>query len=184
MHLRRLWLGVSLGLLLALAFGSPAAAAVLIKDTGTHGDFGTHDDSTDPGAKCGYSAANANGVAFLRWIKVYPVFAGTSSGVSQQPVKWTVIIQRSPDNGTTWKNLISQSQTRTAKASSGAAFGAMKVAFTGNAKNDYRAISKLQWIRNGHVTGTTKLRMEFYSVKWTVGSPDFVFEDYCTGPAD
>jgi hypothetical protein len=60
----------------------------------------------------------------------------------------------------------------------------MKVPFTGNGKNVYRAIAKLQWIRNGNVTGTVKLRMEFYSVKWTVGTPDFVFEDYCTGPAD
>jgi hypothetical protein len=76
------------------------------------------------------------------------------------------------------------SETRTASGGNSAAYDALKVSLTSKPSNVYRAVSTLQWIRNGSVTGLVKFRMEYYSVKWTVGQSDFVFQNYCTGAAD
>ena len=176
---------MSAALMLALAFGSPAAAAVVIKDSGTHGDWGTNgDDQTTPGAKCGYSAADSSGTAHLRWIKAFPVFAGTSPGVSQQPITWRVLIQKSQDGGATWQNITSTSETRTAISPKSAKFDPIKINVNGSANGLYRAVATLTWMRNGNVTGYVKFRMEFYSVKWTVGDPSYVYQDACDGAAD
>lgn len=184
-RIRTFSLALSLGLMLTLALGSTASAAVLIKDSGTHGDFGTIDyDDTHAGSRCGYSAPNSSGTAFLRWIKVFPVFAGTSSGVSSQPIKWIVTIQKSADGGASWQQVTAASQTRTASGGNSAVYDPMKLSFTGRAGKLYRAISTLKWIRNGNVTGVVKLRMEYYSVKWTVGSPSYVYHGACDGAAD
>jgi len=178
-----------MGVVLALMFNTTAQASELLLLTGDTGDFGTHDSNADPGAKCGYSAADNQGFAYLRWIKVFPVFAGArdiNGGVQDhQKVSWRVLIQRSGAPGGPWKTVArSTAQTRTAYDDVSAVYSPMKVYVSGKAGKYYRALSTLMWLRGGSVEGKAKLRMEYYSVKWTVGTPDYVFMDSCTGQAD
>jgi hypothetical protein len=42
----------------------------------------------------------------------------------------------------------------------------------------------IRWFRGGSVVGMVKLRLEHYSVKWTVGTPDYQFVDACDGASD
>lgn len=48
----------------------------------------------------------------------------------------------------------------------------------------FRTIGIINWLRNGISEAFVKLRLEYYGVRWTVGSPDYVFSDACTGVAD
>jgi len=73
---------------------------------------------------------------------------------------------------------------RTAISPHSAKFDAIKVYVNGSAGRLYRAISTLTWMRNGSATGFVKFRMEYYSVKWTVGVPSYVYHDACDGAAD
>jgi len=60
------------------------------------------------------------------------------------------------------------------------ALGALEYLLGGDALLDLY----LRWMRGGSVEGTMKLVTEFYGVKWTVGSPDYVYTDWCDGRAD
>jgi hypothetical protein len=187
----RIGIALSLAALLALSLASSASAFHMIKLTGHYGDFGTslsHQDSPDgPGARCGYSAADATGVAHLAWVKLFALKAiayDRTGAVDHQKIRFTATLQRSGDGGSTWKNVSSVSETRTAYDNKSASFDALTVATTGTAGKLYRAVATLQWLRNGQVDGLAKLRMDYYSVKWTVGDPAYVFSGSCDGTAD
>ena len=185
-----LGIAISTALVLTVALGSPASAFSLIKLTGNHGDFGTKPASADsqnlPGAKCGYSAPVA-GVAHLAWIKVYgwkAIAFDRTGATDSQPITFKVTVQRSKNGGATWKNLGSASQTRTTTDAKAASFASLTVNTSGKLGETYRAMVTLTWLHNGSAEGTAKALMEFYSVKWTVGSPSFVYQDACDGAAD
>ena len=188
---RTLTLALSAALLLVAAIGSPASAYSVIKVTGNFGDFGTKPQTSDgpntPGAVCGYSAPDSNQVAHLAWIKVFPWQAAAfdrTSANDRQPVKFQVTVQRSTNGGTSWKNVASKAQTRTASETTSAKFASLKVNASGKANQLFRAIVTLTWLHNGHADGLAKARMGFYGVKWTVGDPAFVFADACDGAQD
>jgi len=190
-RVRTLTLAFSAALLLAAAVGSPASAFSMIKLTGNHGDFGTASKTSDgpatPGAKCGYSAPDSNQVAHLVWIKVFPwkaVAFNRTSGNDQQQIKFQVTVQRSTDGGTSWKKVGSASETRTASETRSAKFASLTVNTSGKANQLFRAIVTLTWLHNGKADGLAQARMEYYSVKWTVGDPAYVFTDACDGASD
>lgn len=184
-------LALSTALLLTMVFGSPASAFSMIKLTGNYGDFGTMSKTSDgpdtPGAKCGYSAPDSTHVAHLVWIKVFPwkalAFNRTSVN-DQQQIKFQVTGQRSTDGGTSWKKVGSVSETRTASETRSAKFASLTVKTSGKANQLFRAIVTLTWLRNGKADGLAQARMEYYSVKWTVGDPAYVFTNACDGAAD
>jgi hypothetical protein len=184
-------LGLALGTTLAIAFGSTASAFAILTVSGNHGEWGsssaTADDAAHPGARCGYAAPDTSGFAHLAWIKVYPFKAlayNHSGATDSQPVTFMATVQRSTDGGTTWKNGASASQTRTAFDNKSPKFDTLKVAVSGKEGSLYRAVVTLKWLKNGHVDGLVKVRMEYYSVKWTVGDPAFVYSNACDGAAD
>ena len=61
---------ILLGLTLAFALGGTASAHVLVGSHGATGDWGTYDSASTPEGRCGYSAADGSGTAYLRWMKV------------------------------------------------------------------------------------------------------------------
>ena len=43
----------------------------------------------------------------------------------------------------------------------------------------------LKWLNgNGSVAGQVTYLVEWYSVKWTVGDPNYVYHPWCEGSAD
>ena len=155
--------------------------------TGNYGDFGTAiataDDLAHPGAKCGYSTPNQLGLSHLQWIKVYPFKAAAfdrTGGIDHQPVTFKVTLQRSTSPATTWSNVRSVSETRTAYDNKSATFDALKVYVKGKVGKLYRAIVTLKWIHNGTVDGLARGRMEYYAYKWAI-NPSFVGTDCCPG---
>ena len=78
----------------------------------------------------------------------------------------------------------SVAQTRTTTDAKSAKFTSLTVNVSGKAGQLYRAIVTLTWLYQGNADGIAKARMEYYGVKWTVGSPDFVYHDACDGAAD
>ncbi len=83
-----------------------------------------------------------------------------------------------------WTTWASVSQTRTGSETKSARFSALTVNTNGKANETYRAIVTLTWMCNGHADGRVKASMDYYSVKWTVGIPTYVFYGNCTGTAD
>lgn len=178
---------MSLTVLLAMA--GPAAAFDVISSSGHTGDYGylPSDDSSHPPGKCGYGAVQADGLAHLRWIKVIgPKIAArdVTGGRDHQQASWQLKIQRSVHGGP-WKTVAhSGIQTKTTYDDVSADYTPMKVSVNGKIDQIYRAIVILRWMRNGNVEGTVKLHPTNYGVKWTVGSPNYVFTDACGAVAD
>jgi hypothetical protein len=177
-----------LGLVALLGLAGPVSATEVIASHGKTGDWGYNpsDDSSHPVAKCGYSAPNGDGIAYLRWIKVQaPRVAARdiTLGPDHQLVSWQAIIQRSSASGwTTIKN--SPVHQFTAYDNSSSAHSAVKVYVNGTNDASWRAVIRINWLRNGSTEGWIKARIEYYGVKWTVGNPDYVFTDACGGQAD
>ncbi len=187
---RNVGMAITGALLLALAFGSAASAFSLITLSGNHGDFGTKPASSDgpatPGARCIYSAPIGN-VAHLASVKVFPFIAlayNRTGGSDSQAIKFQLTVQRSTNGGTSWKSVGSTAQTRMASETVSAKFSSLRVAVSGKSGQIFRAIVTLSWLRNGNVDGLAKARMEYYSVKWAVGNPDYIYQDACDGAAD
>lgn len=178
-----------LGLLIVLTVAAPASAFEIITESGQHGDFGfPHDDLSQPGARCGYSAPNSSGAAQLVFIKVAPPLIGArdvTAGRDEQNASWQVRIEGKPVNAGTWRTVAhSAPQTRTTFDDASASYAPIKLSIHGTQGNIYRALAVFKWLRNGAVEGKVKVRMEYYAVKWTVGSPDYVFTNACDGSAD
>lgn len=179
----------TLGVVLLLGVAAPASAFQVISSSGPYGDFGwlPADDVTSPAAKCGYSGVLADNFAHLRWVKVRGPKAAArdvTAGRDQQTLSWQLTIQRQR-NGGLWKTVKSSApQFRTGWDDKSAAFDPMKVYVNGSADQLWRALVVIKWWRNGAVEAWVKVRVEFYGVKWTVGTPDYVFTDACTGVAD
>jgi hypothetical protein len=178
--------GVSLGLALVLTLSvSPVSALILISTHGNFGDFGSYDSDVQPGARCGYSAADQQGFAYLRWVKVFPVEAGPAPGLDRQKVTWRVLIQQASSVDGPWTTVArSNAQSRKVTQNQSAGYYKVKVAVTGKAGRYYRAVSVLKWWRHGAVDGSAKFANEYYSNKWTVGSPDYIAHIACDGRAD
>ena len=186
MFRRRLGLGLLVGMLIALSAAAPASAADVIDSDGMWGTYTVDDSGADPGAKCGYGPENASGYAFFKWMKAYApqVYArDTTGGRDHQKVRWIFKLQRSVQGGA-FKTVVSAEQTATAYDDTPAGFTPLKLYKNGRDGDVMRAILLIKWMRNGSVEGWVKLRIGYYSVKWTVGSPDYVFDDACTGRAD
>jgi len=184
-------LAAAISVIAVLAFAAPVSAWDPLKISGDYGDFGSqpeHQDAVEyPGAKCGYSAADGTGTAYLRWIKVYHFLAAArdlTPNRDSQMVSSQVAIQRQTSSG--WKTVAKSAiQKLTAYDDQSAKFTDPKVYVHGtSASQHFRAVLTLKWWRNGAVEGTVKARIEFYSVKWTVGSPTYVYSDACDGAAD
>lgn len=185
-------LGLAVPLVLStwLAVAGPASAVVVIAHHGQTGDWGYSpaDDASSPAAKCGYSSRLADSYAHLRWVKVRgPLIAArdTTASRDHQTVSWQVKAQRQV-NGGAWKTVASSAvHSGTAYDNTPASFSPIKLSVSGTATNQlWRALIVLKWYRNGGVEGWTKAGIEYYGVKWTVGTPDYVFTDACTGVSD
>ena len=186
---RRVGLGAVMAVLLAISVSGIADAEIIVADQGTHGEAHVFDSSGFPGAKCGYGPENASGQAFLSWIKVFGVkvtAADRTSAVDHQPVSFQVLIQRRKGMGPYKTFAKSNTVTKTAADNAFTSFKGIKVFVNNHAINDqdYRAVVILRWMRNGSVDGLVKAQIEWYSVLWTVGSPDLVLDGYCNSWAD
>jgi hypothetical protein len=181
-------LAVFMSLVAVASIAAPVSAQEVIASQGKTGDWGYSpaDDDSTPGAKCGYSAPHEDGFAYLRWIKVRgPVVVARdiTGGADHQQVSWQVIVQRSSSSG--WKTIKKSSLHQfTADDGGTAAPGPIKVYVKATNDQDWRAVIKINWIRNGATEGWVKASMTYYGVKWTVGSPDFVYTNACDGRAD
>jgi hypothetical protein len=180
---------VLLGMLLAIAISAPASAFLIAAESGQRGDWGWNpsDDSDTPGGRCGYSAENASGDAFLRWIRIRPpliLARDTTAAQNSQKASWQVVVQRKIGDGQWRKVAESGRQTRTTWDDHSGDFDPIKVYVNGQANQTFRGIVFLRWLRNGAVEGSVKLVTEYYGVKWTVGTPDYVFEFACDGASD
>lgn len=182
-------LATALGMVLLLSVGAPASAFQIMDSSGPYGDFGylPADDSASPAGKCGYSDVLADNYAHLRWVKVRGPEAlarDVTPGRDQQKTSWQLRVQRQQGGGA-WKTVAKSAvQSRTAYDDQSAAFDPIKVYVKGSADQLWRGIVLIKWWRNGAVEAWVKLRIEYYGVKWTVGTPDYVFTDACTGVAD
>jgi predicted secreted protein len=177
-----LGIAISGGLLLALAFGSPAAAATLIKQSGVHGDWGTRSSADGPEANCNYTSSGG-GANTLTSIKVFPVLAGHSPMLLQQKVSWTVSIQKHPfSGGGTWKTIAtSQTQTVLTRNATSSPFSAITVSVTGKLDWKYRAVSTVHWLISGSSTGMVKFSMDTYGLKFGSTPVTIIAEHSCSG---
>ena len=178
-RVRTLTLAVSAALLLAAAIGSPAYAFTTLKQTGNTGDWGSQGGATE--AMCGYSAQTAAG-AQLHWIKVFPFVAGPASGHSTQQISWTVSVQRSANNGSTWKT-VATSKAQVGKATQAASpkFSTVRLSVKGKLNQVYRVVGVLKWLSGGATSGLVKVAMTDYGVKFGATNSDVVFDVYCPG---
>ena len=138
-----------------LIAAAPVSAHEIIDSHGMTADWGfSPDDSSEhPVGKCGYSAANNEGFAFLRWIKVRaPLVAArnVSGGDDEQKVSWLVIIQRSTASG--WKTIKkSTARSFTAYEYVPVQHDPIKVSFMATNDQNWRALIKINWHRNGSI---------------------------------
>jgi len=184
-----LGIAIAVALLGTVLAVTPASAFLIASESGLTGDHGWSppDEEPTPAGRCGYSAENSNGFAFLRWIKLRApnIAARDVTGArDSQKASWQVVVQRKIGTGPWRKVAASSRQTRTTWDDQSADYDPIKVSVNGQANQVFRAIVYLRWMRGGSVEGTMKLVTEFYGVKWTVGSPDYVYTDWCDGRAD
>ena len=187
---RTVSLSLVLGALLAITMSAPASAFLIASESGLRGDWGWSpaDERESPGGRCGYSAEDSGGNAFLRWIRVRPPQIGarsTTAGQDSQKASWQVVVQRKIGDGLWRKVAESARQTRTTWDDHSAVYDPIKVYVNGQENQVFRALVFLRWLRNGSVEGSVKLVTEYYGVKWTVGTPDYVFDQgFCDGASD
>jgi len=195
MHRRLPTLSGTAGIAIALALigtvlaVTPASAFLIASESGLRGDHGWSppDEAATPAGRCGYSAENSVGQAFLRWIKLRPpsIAARDVTGArDSQKASWQVVIERKIGTGPWRKVAASGRQTRTTWDDQSADYDPIKVYVNGQANQVFRAVVFLRWMRGGSIEGSMKLVTEFYGVKWTVGSPDYVYADWCDGRSD
>ena len=184
---RRGSLAAVLGLALAMGLSGQAAAFQILKDQGPRGSLTINDGPSGQAARCGYAPANEHDVGYFRWMKVVPPSAyaqDTTAGRDQQKVRWFFTLQHSVNNGA-WQSVGSSGKrTKIAYDDAAAAFTGLKFYYNGEFNEKLRAIVTVQWLRNGAVKGVVKYRIEWYSVKWDVGDPNYIYMDACDGAAD
>jgi hypothetical protein len=184
---RALFTAILLGLTLAFALGGTASAHVIVGTHGLTGDWGTYDFVLTPEGRCGYSAPDGSGTAYLRWMKVTaPIIIArdVTPARDHQTARWQFKLQRS-HNGGAWRNVASSAvQNKITYDDTTSTLTPLKVFFKGHAGDKFRAMVTASWVRNGSVEGWVRFRVEFYSVKWTVGDPSYVYTDACDGAAN
>jgi len=185
---RMVTLGLSIGLLLVLAFGSPVSAFTVIDLSGNYGDFGTSpqhpDDSSHPGAVCGYGAADVDGFVHLERVKVFRWKAGAydrTSANDHQQVTFELTVQRSKDGGTHWKTWASVSDTKVASETKSPRFANLTIFTRGQHGQLFRAIVTLTWWYNGQADGVAQAQMSYYQSKFDTSQSIGDVYDVCPG---
>jgi len=184
--IRSFLVAATLSSAILVGLAAPAAAVKIVATYGSFGDYGftPADAASTPAGKCGYSGVLADNYAHLRWIRVRPPSAVSQPGRDQQRVSWQVVVQRERNTGG-WKTVAkSGNQYRTAYSGVSADFDPIKVYYKGSLGQKLRALAVIKWWRKGEVQAWVKMWIEYYGVKWTVGTPDFVYNDSCDGAAD
>ena len=185
---RRVGIGSAMAALLVISISGVASAAVVIRNTGSHGAYYVVDYDTQPGGRCGYGAENSAGQAYVKWIwfRKPEVYArDINANRNQQQVKLTYSLQhRVAGSMTKWKTVATKTQTNTAWDDTRAAFASQKVYAPNTSTQVWRGVVNLKWMRNGSVEGQVTYRIEWYSVMWTVGDPNYVYQNWCDGRAD
>lgn len=186
----RRFMGPAVALAMLLSLAGPAAAYEIVSDSGPRGEFMLVDTADMPGGRCGYSAENMAGVARFRWLRVRApqVFAADRNADQRDSriVGWSFKIQRLQPGGA-WTNVAASSEQRARAYQDAAAnLDPKKVYFHGtNDGSQYRALVIIKWYKpNGSVEGKVKLLVSYYGVKWTVGTPDYVYSGACAAAAD
>ena len=178
---------VLLAMILVLSLGSTASAHVVMNSSGQRGTYYVVDYDTQPGGRCGYGPSGAP-TQYVKWIwflkpEVYARDINASR--NQQKVKLTYILQhRKVGSMTKWRTVASKSQTKTAWDDTRAAFNSARVYSPENSHEVWRGLVNLKWMRNGAVEGQVTYRIEWYSVMWEVGDPNYVYNPWCEGSAD
>lgn len=111
------------------------------------------------------------------------VYARDTGAATQQQIV-SVIYRLQRNTGSGWKTVASSTQTKSASETDPADFVHRKLYYNARAGELLRGTMEIKWLRAGTVEGKVKLRLEYYSVKWTVGTPDYIFEDACDGASD
>jgi len=170
---------------------SPAAAAVVTSDTGTHGTWTIRDDSSNGGATCYYyNGHNGNpddtDMYRLRtWApKIYA--RNKTSGRDSQMVGWRFVIQHGTSAGSTPNGWKIQYKSPFVKA---LAHDDTPAAFT---KRDWippkpfnrwwRVTIVMQWYEAGsstQVAGEVKVRLEWYNFNYPPGTLAMTFPGDC-----
>lgn len=180
---------IAVGALMALTAAGPASAYTVVKDEGSRGEFWFNETETTPLARCGYSDPNAAGDARFRWMRVLApgIFAADrTTERDSRIVGWFFKLQRMMPTGP-WQTIArSPEQKARAYDDAAAVLTAKKVYFKGKIDGSlFRAVVVMKWYKpNGSVAGKVVLRPSYYSVKWTVGTPDYVYIDACDSSAD
>jgi len=175
---------------LVLAVSGTASAEVVMKNKTPHGAYYVVDFETQGGGQCGYGAPNSSGWAYLKWmwfLKPEVYARNVSAGQDHQTVKLTYSLQhRVAGSQTKWTTVATKQQTQTAWDDTRAAFVSQKVYAPATSTQVWRGVVNIKWMRNGSIEGQVTYRLEWYSVKWdpSVGSPDYMFNTWCTGKAD
>jgi hypothetical protein len=167
---------------------SPAAAFTVLNQTGSQGDYLVGDSSGDPGGRCGYGPENSHGVSKLVWVKVFaPAVEARdiTAEVDRQQVRWRAKIQLADSETGPWTTVRrSPWEQDRAYEDQAADFHAVKLFHSTSGDRWYRAIVQIQWLHGGAKEGGVTGSIDFYSVKWTVGAPGFVFDGPCWSKAD
>lgn len=191
--MRTLWhrlIGPAVVLAMGLSLAAPAAAYEIVYDDGPRGDFMLVDTADMPGGRCGYSAENSAGIARFRWLRVKApdVYAADRNADQRDSriVGWSFRIQRLQPGGSWTKVAASSEQRARAYEDAAANLDPKKVYFHGtNDGSQYRALVTIKWYKpNGSVEAKVKLLVSHYGVKWTVGTPDYVYSGACAAAAD
>jgi len=185
---RRVGFSAMVAVLLAISVSGVASAHEVMKDQGQHGTYYVVDFDTQPGGRCGYGPENSAGFAYVKWmwfLKPEVYARNTTSGQDHQKVQLTYVVQhRVKGSQTKWTTVGKAIQTKTAWDDTRAAFTSQKVYASGQSDQVWRGVVNLKWLRNGSVEGQVTYALEWYTVKWTVGDPNYVYNPWCEGKAD
>ena len=180
-------LALLLALLAAVGLSGPASAHVVMSASGQRGVYYVVDYDTQGGGQCGYGPSGVS-PQHLKWIWFLKpeVYARDINGSrNQQKVKLTYILQhRKFGSMTQWKTVATKSQTKTAYDDTRAPFTSARVYSPADSNQVWRGLVNLKWMRNGSVEGQVTYRIEWYSVQWEVGDPNYMYNTWCDGAAD
>ncbi|MEO7117692.1 MAG: hypothetical protein ABIZ34_01840 [Candidatus Limnocylindrales bacterium] len=166
----------------------PAMAYDVITATGVTGDYSVIDAVEDPVGRCAFGPPDSGGEAKFVWMRVEPPSAyarDISPGRDHQQVSWRLRLQIGTSSSGPWSTVGSSAWAQArAYEDAPAPLPAAKVFDSSGGTKYYRGVMQIRWHRYGMVEGSTSLWLTFFSAKWTVGSPDSVFEYVCPNRAD
>lgn len=180
--IRRLAVGATLGLSIAMGFGSTAAAYTEISRSGEVGEYGGHDTKQRPGARCIYAPQDSTGKRHLRAFEVNPPAVQAIDTESEQEVSWQFKIQRSKSGGP-WATVASSPvQIETAVEENAAPFVPMRVNYAGKNQTRLRVYLVIKWgVLGASFRGVVNVRNDYYAFRPAFGQPDLVILGSCKG---